>query len=480
MTAYPPYGSRNLDRHIQAAQTRLEQLHQQSQGRRDLLLSNAITDLSIALEELWVTGEEVQSKHEQLLLMRRDLADERQRYKALFDCAPDPYVVTDPSGMIQAVNYTAAGLVNQRSDFLVGKPIILLFSQPDHAPIYQKLTQICQYQPVQPTVESLPPPSVLQNWPMPAPIVFWQDQSLTLQFRGQQPAVPITLSLSGELDEQGKVVRLLWLCRDVSQRYQEAAALRTLLEELQTLYDQAPCGYHALDGEGRLTRINETERQWLGHKPDQLIGSRWRDRLTPASQQQFDQALPGLQQQGTLHDLALDLQTHDGQILPVSVSGTAIKSETGAVSVSRWVVVDIRDRRQQAATIAQQSATIAQQAALLDLTADGLWVQDLDHCISFWNQGAERLYGWTQAQALNQSALSLLHAHPEQLDQIWATLLRDGTWAGELAQITRTNEPLRVWSRWSLIKDAAGQSQSILVANTAIPAPAPPEQDEKP
>jgi PAS domain S-box-containing protein len=370
MAAYPPYSSRNLDRHIQAAQTRLEQLHQQSQGRRDMLLSNAITDLSIALEELWVTGEEVQDKHDQLMLMRRDLADERQRYKALFDCAPDPYLVTDPSGMIQAVNYTAAALVNQRSDFLVGKPIILLFGQPNHPLIYQKLTQIREYQPVKPTVESLPPPSVLQNWPMPAPIVFWQDQLLTLQFREQQPAVPITLSLSGELDDQGKVVRLLWLCRDVSQRHQEATALRTLLEELQTLYDQAPCGYHSLDAEGRLTRINETELQWLGYEPDQLIGTRWRDLLAPTSQQQFVQALPKLQQQGTIRDLALGLQAHDGQILPVSVSGTAIKSETGAVMISRWVVEDVSDRR-------HQSETIAQQAALLDLTADGLWVQDL-------------------------------------------------------------------------------------------------------
>jgi PAS domain S-box-containing protein len=467
MTPYPPYGSRNLDRHIQAAQTRLKQLNQQSQGRQDLLLSRAIVDLSIALEELWVTSEEVQEKQSHVLLMRDGLAEERQRYKTLFDCAPDPYVVTDPSGMIQAVNYMAAALVKQRSDFLIGKPIVLLFSQPDHALIYQKLTQIRQYQPT-PTTEDLSPPYLLQNWPIPPPIIFWQDQSLTLQFREQQPAIPITLSLSAELDDQGQVVRLLWLCRDVSRQPQGDTPIKALLEELQSLYDYAPCGYHSLDAEGRLTRINETELRWLGYEPDQLIGSCWRDRLTPESQQRFDQALLGQQQQGYIRDLGLDLQAKNGQILSVSFSSTATKSESGEVVISRSVVVDISDRRQQTATIAQQSETIAQQAALLDLAADGLWAQDLNHCICLWNHGAEQLYGWSQAQALGQSALTLLHPDPEYLDQIWDVLMKDGTWAGELEQITRTNGSLRVWSRWSLIKAASGQPQSILVANRAI------------
>lgn len=41
-------------------------------------------------------------------------------------------------------------------------------------------------------------------------------------------------------------------------------ATQRYLDELNDLYDHAPCGYHSLDKDGLFTRINDTELQWLG------------------------------------------------------------------------------------------------------------------------------------------------------------------------------------------------------------------------
>lgn len=49
-------------------------------------------------------------------------------------------------------------------------------------------------------------------------------------------------------------------------------------------------------------------------------------------------------------------------------------------------------------------AQIREQAALLDQAPDAILVRDLEHNILFWNQGAERMYGWTAAEAVGRNA----------------------------------------------------------------------------
>ena len=44
-------------------------------------------------------------------------------------------------------------------------------------------------------------------------------------------------------------------------------------------------------------------------------------------------------------------------------------------------------------------AELRKRAALLDLANDAIFVTELDGTITYWNQGAERLYGWTSAEA---------------------------------------------------------------------------------
>src|SRR5690606_37006667 len=57
----------------------------------------------------------------------------------------------------------------------------------------------------------------------------------------------------------------------------------------------------------------------------------------------------------------------------------------------------------------QADARIREQASLLDKARDAILVRDLDHTITYWNKGAERLYGWTAAEAIGRSVVDLLH-----------------------------------------------------------------------
>ena len=52
--------------------------------------------------------------------------------------------------------------------------------------------------------------------------------------------------------------------------------------------------------------------------------------------------------------------------------------------------------------------TIREQAALLDKASDAIILCDLDWRIRFWNQGAERVYGWKSEEAVGKLLPDLL------------------------------------------------------------------------
>jgi two-component system cell cycle sensor histidine kinase/response regulator CckA len=112
---------------------------------------------------------------------------------------------------------------------------------------------------------------------------------------------------------------------------------------------------------------------------------------------------------------------------------------------------------------------IQEQAALLDEAQDAILVRDLEDRILFWNRGAEKIYGWTADEAEGRNVRELLFkTNPRQFDEARQVLFGRGAWAGELAQATRSGDEITVESRWTLVRDDAGEPRSVLVINTDI------------
>jgi PAS domain S-box-containing protein len=111
---------------------------------------------------------------------------------------------------------------------------------------------------------------------------------------------------------------------------------------------------------------------------------------------------------------------------------------------------------------------LREQANMLDLAHDAVLVRGLDDSIQFWNKGAERLYGWSAAEAQT-------HEIPDSLDQDRSTfanaktmVLQNDSWAGDVQQCCKNGQRVTVNSRWTLLRDETGQPRSILVINNDI------------
>lgn len=113
--------------------------------------------------------------------------------------------------------------------------------------------------------------------------------------------------------------------------------------------------------------------------------------------------------------------------------------------------------------------TLREQAALLDLTHDTIFVRDENDVITYWNRGAEELYGWSRAEAVGVTAHTRMQTvFPSPLPELMAELRRTGRWEGELVHTRRDGTTVVVASRWALRPARPGRPAAILETNNDI------------
>jgi PAS domain-containing protein len=101
------------------------------------------------------------------------------------------------------------------------------------------------------------------------------------------------------IEELEKMHRQVSALQAAELCYKQAEeALRKSSEEIQDLYDNAPCGYHSLNEDGIFVKINHTELSWLGYSKDEIIGKKFSDVITPKSIDVFKENFSRFKERG--------------------------------------------------------------------------------------------------------------------------------------------------------------------------------------
>ncbi|CAN5453718.1 hypothetical protein BH11CYA1_BH11CYA1_31890 [soil metagenome] len=112
---------------------------------------------------------------------------------------------------------------------------------------------------------------------------------------------------------------------------------------------------------------------------------------------------------------------------------------------------------------------LSHQAELLNLTSDAIiaWTID-DGVVTFWNSGAEKMYGISMDAALGANVLQLLQGeYPEPFSSMVAKAKSNGSWKGEI-RYKNLSGAVDVASRWTLKEDAPGNLGEIVEFATDI------------
>jgi PAS domain S-box-containing protein len=150
----------------------------------------------------------------------------------------------------------------------------------------------------------------------------------------------------------------------------------------------------------------------------------------------------------------------DGEEFPIEASIS--HTEAGERKLYTVIIRDITERK-------RAEDRLREQAALLDQARDAILVRDLEDRILFWNQGAERIYGWSSAEVVGKDIREIIYrANPAQYDKAKESVLESGAWEGELHHTTRDGREIIAQSRWTIVRDDEGNPKSLLDINTDV------------
>ena len=129
-------------------------------------------------------------------------------------------------------------------------------------------------------------------------------------------------------------------------RQQAEALARSAAKETEDLYNHAPCGYHSVNADGTILRMNDTELGWLGYTREEVIGKlKWKDLLGPEGIQLYQENFPKFKKSGVLRDLVVEVARKDGTKFTGLVNASAVYDSGGNFLMSRSTVLDITERK---------------------------------------------------------------------------------------------------------------------------------------
>ncbi|MBE9051396.1 PAS domain S-box protein [Nostocales cyanobacterium LEGE 11386] len=312
----------NLQQAIAGAHQRLEDLsgrvsQVEVQDTCRELLQEVIAEISISLEELHVSAEEIQQQNQELIATRYLVETERQRYQDIFNFAPDGYLVTDVGGIIQEANYAAAQLLNVRQSYLIGKPLSVFVHQQERQKFRQMMLQLGQQK--QTRTEELR--------------MFHNNGEIDF------PA-EVTVGVT-EGQNQGKIDGWRWLLRDISDRHQAQQKIR----EQAALLDITTDAILVRDLQNQILYWNQGAENIYGWRTQEALGKNAWELLAPESSPQLAVALKTVMEDGAwlgeLHKV-----TKAGKAIIINSRWTLMYDAAGLPKSILTVDTDITEKKQ--------------------------------------------------------------------------------------------------------------------------------------
>ena len=132
---------------------------------------------------------------------------------------------------------------------------------------------------------------------------------------------------------------------NLKERIETKYQLEQMVVKTRDLYENAPCGYHSVNGQGLVVEMNETELRWLGYPREEVINKlTLNDLITEATRHVCEESFLLLKKRGYVNNVALEFKRKDGSSFPSIVSATAIVSPDGNFLRSRSTVFDWKFR----------------------------------------------------------------------------------------------------------------------------------------
>jgi len=290
---------------------------------------------------------------------------------------------------------------------------------------------------------------------------------------------------SGPITVGGK--KLLYsIVHDITQQKRAEKDLRHERELLQAIVDTIPVMITIYDPQVEHMQVNNAFEEITGWSNEEIQHLDVMEIVYPdpdyrLEAAEFMRSLSGwkdltmtIKDGSKIESSWANVQIPDGRQVGIGIDITERKKLENELKQSRDRLEEqVKERtaelEESYKSLKESELKAKEQADLLDITHEAIFVRDITDKISFWNKGAEELYGWSKKEALGKILQKLLQTeYPKPLEEIKNKVLSRGRWDGELTHTKRDGTKINVLSRWSLQKDNLNNPIGFMEVNTDI------------
>ncbi len=250
--------------------------------------------------------------------------------------------------------------------------------------------------------------------------------------------ITVDMRAFGIFGQYGQLLGFAGISRDITARRQAEEARQRLASIVEFSND----AIISESLEGTITTWNRGAEQMFGYTAVEAVGQPITLLAWPGYEDDMRELLRRLGSNDVVEHYETLRRHKDGRRLVVSLTLSPVRDDAGKLVGISKIARDVTEQK-------EREEVAQRQAQLLDQAYEPILVRDFRDRIVYWNKGAERLYGWTAAQAVGRVSHELLQTtFPEPVEEITERLEREGHWEGELVHRMRSGQPVLVLSRW--------------------------------
>jgi len=185
-------------------------------------------------------------------------------------------------------------------------------------------------------------------------------------------------------------------------RYEAERRLRTI-DSLKEHFEAAADGVVVLDEDGVILFVNHTAERITGFARDGMVGASLVDLVPPIQRAGLTEVIRSVLSGTNIQAFDLDLSTTSGEHICVSVTTSTVLSRSGAV------ILSFRDVTGERALEGELRKTKDFLEKLIDSTVDAIVAADVSGDVVLFNQGAERIYGYTAEEVVGKMTVEALY-----------------------------------------------------------------------
>jgi PAS domain S-box-containing protein len=173
------------------------------------------------------------------------------------------------------------------------------------------------------------------------------------------------------------------------------------------------------DLNGIILSWNRAAERIFGYPAAEAIGQSIRMIIPADRQSEEDTVLQRLRSGQSVTHFETLRQRKDGQLVPISLTVSPIHDDHGVVIGASKIARDLSDH------VRGQLAT-RRLNAIVDSSDDAIISKNLDGVITSWNSAAERMFGYTEQEAIGRSIRMLIPADLQSEEDVVLAKIRAG------------------------------------------------------